>query len=163
MVDLFFRLQWAARLAARSSWYWFLPFAQVGRAAVVQWRRRYGDLPAPVGGSDVHPERRGVGAHGAGGLHVTLAWLTGLRGAASPQPTGGVIRHAVPYSVPGEARVCRCQEYGGLVRVGWCAEHGDAAGPVVEWHPGGGPRCAALTWKARSGGAAVSVSGTPPA
>ncbi|MEU4954672.1 hypothetical protein [Streptomyces lavendulae] len=33
-----------------------MPFAQVGRDAVVQWRRRYGDFPAPVGGSDVHPE-----------------------------------------------------------------------------------------------------------
>ncbi|MFK0203833.1 hypothetical protein [Streptomyces lavendulae] len=30
--------------------------ARVGRAAVVQWRRRHSDFPAPVGGSDVHPE-----------------------------------------------------------------------------------------------------------
>ncbi|MFE2273329.1 hypothetical protein ACFXB4_29350 [Streptomyces lavendulae] len=33
---------------------------------------------------------------GAGGLYVTLAWSAGLRGAASPRPTGGVIRHALP-------------------------------------------------------------------
>ncbi|GAA3282515.1 hypothetical protein GCM10010493_73130 [Streptomyces lavendulae subsp. grasserius] len=92
---------------------------------------------------------------------MTLAWPAGLRGAASPQPTVGVIRHAVPSSVPGEACVCRRQDCGGLVRVGWCAEHDDAAGPAMEWHPGGGLRCAALTGKARSGGAAVA--GTLPA
>ncbi|GLX41821.1 hypothetical protein Sros01_78930 [Streptomyces roseochromogenus] len=94
---------------------------------------------------------------------MTLAWPAGLRGAASPQPTVGVIRHAVPSSVPGEACVCRRQDCGGLVRVGWCAEHDDAAGPAMEWHPGGGLRRAALTGKARSGGAAVAVSGTLPA
>ncbi|MFE2248687.1 hypothetical protein [Streptomyces lavendulae] len=66
MVHLFFRLQWAACLAARPSWYWFLPFARVGRAAVVQWRRRYDDFPALVGGTDVHPEFDRA---------VVLAWL----------------------------------------------------------------------------------------
>ncbi|MFE9637172.1 hypothetical protein [Streptomyces sp. NPDC006463] len=30
--------------------------ARVGRAAVVQWRRRHDDFPAPVGGTDVHPQ-----------------------------------------------------------------------------------------------------------
>ncbi|MFK0203352.1 hypothetical protein [Streptomyces lavendulae] len=30
--------------------------ARVGRAAVVQWRRRYDDFPVPVGGTGVHPE-----------------------------------------------------------------------------------------------------------
>ncbi|WP_051779984.1 hypothetical protein [Streptomyces sp. NRRL S-241] len=30
--------------------------ARVGRAAVVNWRRRHFDFPAPVGGTDVHPE-----------------------------------------------------------------------------------------------------------
>ncbi|GLW04496.1 hypothetical protein [Streptomyces lavendulae] len=237
--------------------------ARVGRAAVVQWRRRYDDFPAPVGGTGVHPEfdraavlawllahgkievpartptgallmaRSGGGTRtvrlddpcltlaedasgedrlsfwstdddadtlaawagagsggalrrltvpggavwavpggvrvvdrvrtGAGGLYVTLAWSAGLRGAASSRPTGGVIRHALPYSVPGEACVCRRQECGGLVPVGWCVEHGDAAGPAVEWHPGGGLRCAVLAGKAGSGGAAVAVSGTLPA
>ncbi|MFE2149140.1 hypothetical protein ACFXAO_03775 [Streptomyces lavendulae] len=236
--------------------------ARVGRAAVVQWRRRHDDFPAPVGGTGVHPEfdraavlawllahgkievptrtptaallmaRPGGGTRtvrlddplltlaedasgedrlsgwstdddadtlaaltgaasggtlrrltvpgsavwavsggvqvvdrvrtGAGGLYVALAWPAGLRGAASPRPAGGVIRHSLPYSVPGEACVCRRQERGGLVPVGWCAEHG-AAGPAVEWHPGGGLRCAVLAGKAGSGGAAVAVSGTLPA
>ncbi|GLV85695.1 hypothetical protein Slala03_53840 [Streptomyces lavendulae subsp. lavendulae] len=88
---------------------------------------------------------------GAGGLHMTLVWLAGLRGGASSRPTGGVIRHALPYSAPGEACVCRRQECGGLVPVGWCVEHGDAAGPAVEWHAGGGLRCAALSggWAGR--------------
>ncbi|MFF4012735.1 hypothetical protein [Streptomyces sp. NPDC001717] len=30
--------------------------ARVGRAAVVNWRRRHDDFPAPVGGTDVHPQ-----------------------------------------------------------------------------------------------------------
>ncbi|MFI5831379.1 hypothetical protein ACIA6C_29680 [Streptomyces sp. NPDC051578] len=29
--------------------------------------------------------------------------------------------------------------------VTWCPEHGTAAAPVMEWHPGGGLRCTALT------------------
>ncbi|WP_329390227.1 hypothetical protein OG625_38585 [Streptomyces sp. NBC_01351] len=32
-----------------------------------------------------------------------------------------------------------------LVPVLWCAEHGDEVGPVLEWHAGGGLRCAQLT------------------
>ncbi|MER7338946.1 hypothetical protein ABT403_14040 [Streptomyces sp. NPDC000075] len=38
--------------------------AGVGRAAVVNWRRRHADSPDPVGGTDVHPEfdRRAVAA-----------------------------------------------------------------------------------------------------
>ncbi|MET9607081.1 hypothetical protein ABZZ17_18685 [Streptomyces sp. NPDC006512] len=180
--------------------------ARVGRAAVVQWRRRHDDFPAPVGGSDVHPEfdrtaviawllahgkievptrtpkasllmnRSGGGTRtfrlddpiltltddvaeedrlsgwstdedadalttlgaqefgatlrrltvlgfeavavpgevrvldrtraGRGGLWVTLAWPARLRGAASPSPAGGVVRHVVAYADPGEACVC---------------------------------------------------------
>ncbi|MFJ8016784.1 hypothetical protein [Streptomyces sp. NPDC096339] len=30
--------------------------ARVGRAAVVAWRRRHDDFPAPAGGTDVHPQ-----------------------------------------------------------------------------------------------------------
>ncbi|MER7514267.1 hypothetical protein ABTX82_39025 [Streptomyces lavendulae] len=30
--------------------------ARVGRAAVVQWRRRHPDFPDPVGGTEAHPE-----------------------------------------------------------------------------------------------------------
>lgn len=38
--------------------------ARVGRAAVVNWRRRHADFPDPVGGTDVHPEfdRRAMAA-----------------------------------------------------------------------------------------------------
>ncbi|MFD5421834.1 hypothetical protein ACFWJT_27885 [Streptomyces sp. NPDC127069] len=36
--------------------------ARVGRAAVVNWRRRHADFPDPVSGTDVHPQfdRRAV-------------------------------------------------------------------------------------------------------
>ncbi|MEV8533952.1 hypothetical protein [Streptomyces sp. NPDC051211] len=40
--------------------------------------------------------------------------------------------------------MCKRYDCGGVVPVSWCAEHGDAAGPVMEWHPGGGIRCAEL-------------------
>ncbi|WP_162688858.1 MULTISPECIES: hypothetical protein [unclassified Streptomyces] len=82
---------------------------------------------------------------GSGGLRVTLAWPAGLRGTASSvKPAGGVTRHGVPYAVPGKG--CRCERHdcGGLVLMSWCEEHGDTAGPVMEWHPGGGIRCAEL-------------------
>ncbi|MEU8779863.1 hypothetical protein [Streptomyces sp. NPDC048606] len=218
--------------------------ARVGRAAVVNWRRRNDDFPTPVAGSEVHPEfestaviawllshekiavptkppaahllftRPGGGTRtvrlddplltlaedpsgedrltawstdaeadalatltdnefggtlrrltlpgapgwavqggvrlagrvetGAGGLHVTLAWPAGLRGTASSHPTGGVTRHALPFTAPGEACACQRQECGGLVPVGWCVEHGDAVAPALEWHPGGGLRCTEL-------------------
>ncbi|WP_405419242.1 hypothetical protein [Streptomyces erythrochromogenes] len=223
--------------------------ARVGRAAVVNWRRRHDDFPDPVAGTDVHPQfdRRavvawllahdkievpigptvatlvlagvGVGAGGAshrfrlddpwltladdaggedtlsgwstdddadaiaalaagefgaavrrltapgtgplavpgevrvidrfrsgsGGLRLTLAWPAGLRGTAAPGPAGGVVRHGVAYAGPGEACVCARHGCGGVVPVSWCAEHGDAVSPVLEWHPGGGIRCTALS------------------
>ncbi|MFJ6722755.1 hypothetical protein [Streptomyces sp. NPDC091259] len=40
--------------------------ARVGRAAVVNWRRRHGDFPAPVAGTDVHPQFDS---------HAVVAWL----------------------------------------------------------------------------------------
>ncbi|MFD6879702.1 MULTISPECIES: hypothetical protein [unclassified Streptomyces] len=235
--------------------------ARVGRAAVVNWRRRHPDFPDPVGGTTVHPlfDRRRVVAwllahhkigvptgptvatvvvtaaggaghrfrlddpwltladntegedtlsgwstdtdadtlaeltagpfgtslrrlnapgtgplavlgevrvidrfrSGAGGLRVTLAWPAGLRGAASAMSTGGVVRHGVTYAAPGEACVCARQECGGVVPVSWCADHGDRAAPVMEWHPGGGLRCIDLA-AGRGSGAAVA-SGTLPA
>ncbi|MEU5810718.1 hypothetical protein [Streptomyces sp. NPDC047718] len=218
--------------------------ARVGRAAVVAWRRRHTDFPAPSGGTDVHPQfdRPAVvawllahdkievpvampsaslvvvgaecrtfrfrlddphlvladevegedqlsgwstdadadelaaltaGAFGAtvarltepgtgplavlgqvrvierfrsgsGGLRVTLAWPTRLRGAAANGPAGGVVRHGVPYAGLGDECVCHRYACGGLIPVTCCAEHGDAASPVLEWHPGGGVRCGAL-------------------
>ncbi|MGW2672350.1 hypothetical protein ACWC5F_30400 [Streptomyces sp. NPDC001272] len=218
--------------------------ARVGRAAVVNWRRRHPDFPAPVAGTDVHPQfdSRAVvawllahdkievpvgptvasltlagadsAAHrfrlddpwltladdpagedqlsgwstdndadqlaeltagelgasvrrltapgtaalavlgevrvidrfrsGSGGLRVTLAWPARLRGAASEGRTGGVVRHGVPYAGLAEGCVCARHDCGGLVPVSWCADHGNAAAPVMEWHPGGGLRCTAL-------------------
>ncbi|MFF9691317.1 hypothetical protein [Streptomyces sp. NPDC014623] len=221
--------------------------AGVGRAAVVNWRRRHDDFPDPVAGTDVHPrfarsavvswllahdkiavpagvpsatlvlwsdqaaERRfrlddpvleladedrlsgwttdnaadtlaaltadgsgdGVSVRrltapgtpplavpgrvrvteryraGSGGLRITLAWPAGLRGTAAPRtgtrPTGGLIRHAVPYPAPGEACRCERQACGGLAPAPYCTEHGRTAEPVMEWHPAGGVRCAHLT------------------
>ncbi|MGW7064766.1 hypothetical protein ACWGHM_40615 [Streptomyces sp. NPDC054904] len=218
--------------------------ARVGRAAVVNWRRRHPDFPKPVAGTDVHPQfdRRqiaawllahdkigiptgptvaslllagaGGAAHrfrlddpwltlaeaadgedtlsgwstdadadtlaklaagelgasvrrltapgagplavlgevrvvdrfrsGSGGLRVTLAWPSGLRGAAAEAAAGGVVRHGLAYADLGEECVCKRHACGGVVPVSWCPEHGDAVSPVMEWHPGGGIRCAAL-------------------
>ncbi|MBZ9593499.1 hypothetical protein K7B06_00045 [Streptomyces erythrochromogenes] len=78
---------------------------------------------------------------GSGGLWLTLAWPAGLRGTAGPGPVGGVVRHGIAYAGPGEASVCARHDCGGVVPVSWCPEHGDAVGPVLEWHPGGGIRC----------------------
>ncbi|UUY52746.1 hypothetical protein NRK68_36440 (plasmid) [Streptomyces yangpuensis] len=222
--------------------------ARVGRAAVVNWRRRHDDFPDPVAGADVHPQfdRRAVVAwllahdkievptgptiatlvlaaaggashrfrlddpwlhladdaggedtlsgwstdddadaiaalaagefgaslrrltapgagplavpgevrvidrfrSGSGGLRLALAWPAGLRGTAAPRPAGGVVRHGVAYAGAGEACVCARHDCGGVVPVSWCAEHGDAVGPVLEWHPGGGIRCTDLSRRA---------------
>ncbi|WP_329191552.1 MULTISPECIES: hypothetical protein [unclassified Streptomyces] len=81
---------------------------------------------------------------GSGGLRVTLAWPAGLRGTDAPTPGGEVVRHAVDYAGPGESCVCARYDCGGVVPVSWCPEHGDTAGPVMEWYPGGGIRCAVL-------------------
>ncbi|CAL9634252.1 hypothetical protein SUDANB120_06158 (plasmid) [Streptomyces sp. enrichment culture] len=81
---------------------------------------------------------------GTGGLRVSLAWPARLRGAAEDR-RGGVARHAVPYV--GSKGECPCTRHdcGGLTPVSWCGEHGDSAGPpAMEWHPGGGVRCAGL-------------------
>ncbi|MFJ6485956.1 hypothetical protein ACIQK6_38395 [Streptomyces sp. NPDC091682] len=82
---------------------------------------------------------------GSGVLRLTLAWPAGLRGTAAPGPAGGVVRHGVAYVGPGESCVCARHGCGGVVPVSWCAEHGDAVGPVLEWHPGGGIRCTDLS------------------
>ncbi|KIF07599.1 hypothetical protein PL81_01000 [Streptomyces sp. RSD-27] len=81
---------------------------------------------------------------GLGGLRLTLAWPARVRGAAAGGSAGGAVRHGVPYVGLAEGCVCARHDCGGLVPVSWCAEHGDAARPVVEWHPGGGLRCTAL-------------------
>ncbi|MFF4647721.1 hypothetical protein [Streptomyces sp. NPDC001389] len=79
---------------------------------------------------------------GPGGLHVTLSWPAGLRGAAT-EGSAGVARHGVPYVRPGQECACRRQDCGGLVVAVWCEEHGGIA-PAMEWHVGGGIRCTAL-------------------
>ncbi|MGW7029086.1 hypothetical protein ACWGFX_18095 [Streptomyces xanthophaeus] len=81
---------------------------------------------------------------GAGGLRVTLAWPSGLLGPAAEGAAGGVVRRGLAYAGLGEGCVCKWYDCGGVVPVGWCTEHGDAVGPVMEWHPGGGIRCKEL-------------------
>ncbi|MFF1561568.1 hypothetical protein [Streptomyces sp. NPDC058279] len=98
---------------------------------------------------------------GSGGLRLTLAWLTGLRGAASVGSVG-VERHGVVSAGAGEACACKRHDCGGVVPVGWCAEHGDAVGPVMEWHPGGGIRCTELTrWRTDAVTAGAATSSGP--
>ncbi|MFD7261664.1 hypothetical protein [Streptomyces sp. NPDC059874] len=220
--------------------------ARVGRAAVVNWRRRHPDFPAPTAGTDVHPEFdraavvawllahdkitlpagagtasllvRGTGGatgrfrldapwlgladdiegtdqlsgwivdevdadalaalaagavgatltrltapsagrlavlgdvrvtdrfrSGSGALRVTLEWPARLRGTTTRTGRGGVVRHGVPQARTGEDCVCERHDCGGLVPVLWCVEHGDEVAPVLDWHAGGGLRCAQLT------------------
>ncbi|MFC8957833.1 hypothetical protein ACFT8P_35225 [Streptomyces sp. NPDC057101] len=60
---------------------------------------------------------------GSGGLRVTLAWPAGMRGTAARRASGGLVRHALPYSAPGEA--CRYGRHacGGLIPTPSCPEH----------------------------------------
>ncbi|MFI1280899.1 hypothetical protein ACH4U5_09055 [Streptomyces sp. NPDC020858] len=80
---------------------------------------------------------------GSGGLLLTPAWPARLRGTAATD-TSGVVRHAVAYAGPGEECVCRRHVCGGIVPASCCPEHGNTAAPAMEWHPGGGIRCADL-------------------
>ncbi|MFF9345343.1 hypothetical protein ACF1CG_36990 [Streptomyces sp. NPDC014773] len=82
---------------------------------------------------------------GTGGLRVTLTWPSSLRGHAAQTPAGGVVRHAVPYASPTASCPCSRQTCGGIIPAPYCPEHGTAAEPALEWHPGGGIRCHALT------------------
>ncbi|MEU4955775.1 hypothetical protein [Streptomyces lavendulae] len=60
-------------------------------------------------------------------------------------PGSGVwVRHGVPDVRTGQECVCVRHDCGGLVPKSWCTEHGDAVGPVLEWHVGGGLHCARL-------------------
>ncbi|MFD7400797.1 hypothetical protein ACFV60_37910 [Streptomyces virginiae] len=108
-----------------------------------------GPLAVPGGGAGDRPVRSG-----SGGLRLMLArwpagplarWPAGLRGTAASGPAGGVVRHGVAYAGPGEACGCARHECGGVVPVSWCPQHGNAVEPVMEWHPGGGIRCTALS------------------
>ncbi|MGW3328710.1 hypothetical protein [Streptomyces virginiae] len=99
-----------------------------------------GPLAVPGGGAGDRPVRSG-----SGGLRLMLAWPAGLRGTAASGPAGGVVRHGVAYAGPGEACGCARHECGGAVPVSWCPQHGNAVEPVMEWHPGGGIRCTALS------------------
>ncbi|WP_030390961.1 hypothetical protein [Streptomyces sp. NRRL S-241] len=95
--------------------------------------------------------------NGSGGLKVTLAWPAALRGAASDSQAGGVVRHGPAYAGPGEACACKQHPCGGVVPVHWCEEHGTSVEPAMEWHPGGGIRCADLACRL-TGTAAEAVS-----
>ncbi|MGW1129855.1 hypothetical protein [Streptomyces sp. NPDC002526] len=85
--------------------------------------------------------RSGEGA----GLRLVLSWPAGLRGAAAPTGVGGLVRHGVPAVAPGDSCWCTRHDCGGLALAPGCIEHGTVASPVMEWHPGGGIRCADLT------------------
>ncbi|MFB8080248.1 hypothetical protein [Streptomyces sp. NPDC056013] len=76
---------------------------------------------------------------GSGGLRITLAWPAGLRGTAARRASGGLVRHAVPYSAPGQACRCRRHACGGLSPDAYCAEHLAVVGGVEHW-----PRAAVL-------------------
>ncbi|MGW3327815.1 hypothetical protein [Streptomyces virginiae] len=97
---------------------------------------------------------------GSGGLRLTLAWPAGLRGTAASGPAGGVVRHGLAYAGPGEGCVCARHDCGGVVPVSWCAEHGTAVAPVLEWHPGGGIRCTDLS-RSRGLAAVAGRAGRP--
>lgn len=49
---------------------------------------------------------------------------------------------------------------GGVVPVSWCAEHGDAVGPMLEWHTGGGIRCTDFSRRAATQPSAVGQTAT---
>ncbi len=85
--------------------------------------------------------------YGRWGLSQTgrLRQAARLRGSAASGPAGGVVRHGIAYARPGEGCVCARHDCGGMVPVSWCAEHGDAVAPTLEWHPGGGIRCTDLS------------------
>ncbi|MFI1067747.1 hypothetical protein ACH4TC_38435 [Streptomyces spororaveus] len=82
---------------------------------------------------------------GSGALRITLEWPARLRGTTTRTGRGGVVRHGVPQARTGEDCVCERHDCGGLDPVLWCAEHGDDVAPVLDWHAGGGLRCAQLT------------------
>ncbi|MFD4392626.1 hypothetical protein [Streptomyces sp. NPDC058495] len=82
---------------------------------------------------------------GSGGLRVTLAWPSRLRGHAAPDAVGGLLRHALPYAAPGADCPCPSQDCGGIIPTSYCPDHGTAAAPAMEWHPAGGIRCTHLT------------------
>ncbi|MFD7868128.1 hypothetical protein [Streptomyces sp. NPDC059783] len=90
-----------------------------------------------------------------GGLRVTLAWPAGLRGTAARAVGGGLVRHGVPYAAPEDSCPCELHSCGGLTPKSWCPEHGTAAVPVMEWHPGGGIRCADLAGRRTVAGQAA--------
>ncbi|MGA4980319.1 hypothetical protein [Streptomyces cinereoruber] len=78
----------------------------------------------------------------------SLAWPAGLRGSAARRTSSGLVCHAVPYAAPGKARQCARQTHDGLIPTLYCAEHGRAAEPAMEWHPADGIRCTHLTRRA---------------
>ncbi|MFD3761907.1 hypothetical protein [Streptomyces sp. NPDC058622] len=92
-------------------------------------------------------------AASAGGVYIELSWPARVRGRADS--AAGIVRHALPYA-PGEGCPCARHTCGGIVPASWCQEHGAAASPVMEWHPGGGIRCTELTQDRE--GAALTAS-----
>ncbi|OLZ43639.1 hypothetical protein AVW11_35170 [Streptomyces amritsarensis] len=54
---------------------------------------------------------------GSGGLRVTVAWPSGLRGAAAERLAAGVVRQGWAYAGPREGCVCTRHDCGGIVPV----------------------------------------------
>ncbi|MGW4551958.1 hypothetical protein ACWEN4_37320 [Streptomyces violaceorubidus] len=115
--------------------------ATEGEGAAVRRLAAPGTLPLTVlGGARVTDRSR----RGGGGLRVTVSWPGALRGHLAPGRAGGQVRHGVPCNAPSPECQCAHQTCGGIVPTPYCPEHGSVAEPVMEWHPGGGIRCAAL-------------------
>ncbi|MGW4854989.1 hypothetical protein ACWEPZ_27550 [Streptomyces sp. NPDC004288] len=74
---------------------------------------------------------------GSGGLRVTLAWPSHLRGTASPRTSGGVIRHALPYTASGTGCRCARQTCGGIIPTAYCTDHGTTVTHGRSRVPGG--------------------------
>ncbi|WP_437074922.1 hypothetical protein [Streptomyces sp. enrichment culture] len=58
---------------------------------------------------------------------------------------GRLVRHGGPYTAPTTACICARQTCGGIIPTPYCADHGIAVEPALEWHPADGIRCTDLT------------------
>ncbi|OEJ30057.1 hypothetical protein BGK67_00460 [Streptomyces subrutilus] len=147
------------------------PIARVGRAAVVNWRRRHSDFPPPVAGTDVHPQfdRRQVAAwlltHDKIGVPtgptVASVLLAGTGGATHRFRLDDPLRPYLDGSCVGRcqprwrsAQSCVCHRPRPWIPAPWVGRGG--ATPV--WPAGLSGVSAAPAWASR----AVRASRTPP-
>ncbi|GAA2774945.1 hypothetical protein GCM10010493_84060 [Streptomyces lavendulae subsp. grasserius] len=129
--------------------------ARVGRAAVVQWRRRYDDFPAPVSGTGVQPEFDRA---------AVLAWLLAHGKTEMPTRTpAGALLMACP---GGGTRTFRLDDPFLTLPEDASGEDGlsglstdddaDTLAPLTGTGSGGTLRCLAVpggAWRCRMGGA----------